>query len=455
MSVVKIKSFWGHKQGIGFWEGADRVAMNLHSGRFAVADGVSQSHLSNIWANIICQSYVKSSLPAYENWIEHYVSNEMVSDCHLWESQAEEVMRTAPSEKAFLLQLTQEEYRYAGSTLAGIVVEKQKLFYHVLGDSCIFVFDNQGRLEKCLSTVKEGESITTHPDYLCSGGRMVGVPLHGILPLKTGYVMIMTDAFSDWFKAKISQHPSFVNKLWELSCHGNFIHLVESARDNDDIKMKDDDVALLMLRIEDGDSEQHFEVVYSDSMEELLKLDETSIEIIEKQEIDKDLQKKTEHEVSESYNLEPIIITSPPEESPLKSETVGKQDEISSEEHDSKAFEFEKLLISSEGTQMEWPEPINEFQMKDSIHVDDKANTVTLRELQPKEYDPDEKMEFVDIQKSCEEQREDEVSIVAHSTEISAPPCCPTEAKVKNRVWLHMLWVLRKKTYYFFLNRQL
>jgi hypothetical protein len=55
-----------------------------------------------------------------------------------------------------------------------------------------------------------------------------------------------------------------IEKLWALNTHDEFMELVENARDI--ISMEDDDVALLMLHIEEGNG---YEVLYCDTMEAL------------------------------------------------------------------------------------------------------------------------------------------------------------------------------------------
>lgn len=270
MSVFKIKSFLDHKRGIDYWDGADRYAMNLERGRFAVADGVSHSYLPNLWAGILCESFVNSEASSNEDWIGQYAKNQLFMDTQRWGEMSETVLRDATEEAAFLLQLSRDEFQYAGSTLVGIVIEDKSIFYNVLGDSCLFVFDKDSETLVHFSTINEEEGFTNSPDYFLSSGKVVGTWKHGQIPLKEGYVFLATDALSDWLIKEYNQNPAVMDQLWNLNTHDEFMRLVEDARDAD--VMKDDDVALIMLKIESGEDE-NYELLYCDTLELLMAKD--------------------------------------------------------------------------------------------------------------------------------------------------------------------------------------
>lgn len=264
MYSIKIKSFFDHKRGIDYWDGADRSAMNLERGRFAMADGVTHSYLPNLWAEILCESFVNSDAEADEDWIGYYSNSQLNADCQLWRVRSEYTLKNATEEETFLLQLSKDECHYAGSTLVGIAIEDNFVFYNVLGDSCLFVFDKEKKALSSYSTINEKLGFTTTPDFLFSAGKVVGQWKHGSVPLTPGYILLMTDALSEWFTKIFAENPAWIEKLWTLNTHDEFMELVENARDI--FSMEDDDVALLMLRIEEGNG---YEVLYCDTMEAL------------------------------------------------------------------------------------------------------------------------------------------------------------------------------------------
>ena len=267
MSLIKIKSFLDHKRGLSYWDGADRNAMNLEQGRFAVADGVSHSFLPNLWAGILCESFVNSKVWAEADWIRLYADNQLTFDCQRWSKMVEATMQNATEDEAFLLQLSRDEFHYAGSTLVGIAIKERSVHYNVLGDSCLFVFDKEAETLVPISTINEGEGFTNRPDYFLSSGKVVGNWKHGQMPLKEGYVFLMTDALSDWLIKEYAQNPAVLDQLWNLNTHDEFMRLVEEARDAD--VMKDDDVALMMLKIESGE-EGGYELLCCDTLESLM-----------------------------------------------------------------------------------------------------------------------------------------------------------------------------------------
>lgn len=278
MEPILIKSFLDHKSGVSYWDGADRSAMNLTLGRFAVADGVSQSYLPNLWANILCNSFVKSEIAPNDDWIGQYAVSQLASDCQIWEEQSEEVFENATEEEAFLLSLSQEEYRYAGTTLVGIALKDHSLFYNVLGDSCLFVYDSDTNSLVSYSTVDEQHGFTNRPDFFYSEGKIVGRWKHGKLPLKPGYLLLMTDALSDWLTKEFNKDSSLIEKLWALKTHKDFMQIVEEARSEN--SMKDDDVALLILKVS-SDVADSFELLYADTIESLMATQSEDIELAE------------------------------------------------------------------------------------------------------------------------------------------------------------------------------
>ena len=278
MEPILIKSFLGHKSGVSYWDGADRSAMNLTLGRFAVADGVSQSYLPNLWANILCNSFVKSEMAPNDDWIGQYAVSQLASDCQMWEEQSEEVFENATEEEAFLLSLSQEEYRYAGTTLVGIALKDHSLFYNVLGDSCLFVYDSDTNNLVSYSTVNEQYGFTNRPDFFYSKGKIVGRWKHGKLPLKPGYLLLMTDALSDWLTKEFNKDCSLIEKLWALKTHEDFMRIVEEARSKN--SMKDDDVALLIMKVS-SDVADSYELLYADTIESLMATQPEDIELAE------------------------------------------------------------------------------------------------------------------------------------------------------------------------------
>lgn len=267
MSSIKIKSFLGPKGGVDYHDGEDRFALNVELGRFAVADGVSQSYLPNLWAEILCEAFVKSHAKADENWIEQYAVCQMASDCHYWGQQSEAFLNNGSEDENFWLKIKRDKYHYAGSTLVGIAIKEKSLYFNVLGDSCLFLFNQETRKLNSYSTVNEQEGFTNHPDFLWSAGDVVGKSKYGQLPLAPGYVLLATDKISEWIIRRYARDSHLIERLWSLDSHEAFMSLVEESRS--DNSMDDDDVALMIFRIE-SDVAEGFEVLFCDEMVSLV-----------------------------------------------------------------------------------------------------------------------------------------------------------------------------------------
>lgn len=269
MSHIKVKSFIFHSHGIRYWDCADRIAMNIRKGRFAVADGVTRSYLPNLWAEILCNSFVNDKAQANEDWIGSYITGRIIADCQKWAEECQQTLQDATEDERFVLELSLGHNNEACSTFAGIAIADDSLYYNVIGDSCIFVEDKEKteNLQK-LSSTNEREGYANRPYYISSSGHIHGEWKYGYLKLRNGYVMLMTDAISNWVLKKRQETPDFMDQLWALTSHEDFIQMIEKSRDTDELK--DDDVALLMLRIEDFNG-TGYQVEYYDNIHQHIK----------------------------------------------------------------------------------------------------------------------------------------------------------------------------------------
>lgn len=354
MSSIKIKSFLGPKGGVDYHDGEDRFAMNVELGRFAVADGVSQSFLPNLWAEILCEAFVKSQVKADKNWIEEYAVSQMASDCHYWGQQSEAFLSNGTEDENFWLQLKRDKYHYAGSTLVGIVFADKLLHYNVLGDSCLFLYNKGTGKLNSYSTVNEQEGFTNHPDFLWSAGNVVGKSKYGQLPLAPGYVLLATDKISEWIIKRYAQDSHLIERLWSLDSHEAFMSLVEESRS--DNSMDDDDVALMIFRIE-SDVAEGFEVLFCDEMvslvgqeTETLPLEPTPSEhTVDDSEIDMDETVRGDLTNSESV-IENNILEQEAHEKGHSSPEINEieQEEKINDNQPQEAFSLEGIIMDSD-----------------------------------------------------------------------------------------------------------
>ena len=444
MSSIKIKAFLGSKSGVDYHDGEDRMAMNVKLGRFAVADGVTQSYLPNLWAEILCEAFVKSHAKADVDWIEQYAADKMVSDCHSWAQQSEIFLNNGTEDENFWLQIKRDKYHYAGSTLVGIAITEKCLYYNVLGDSCLFLFNQETKELTSYSTVNEQEGFTNRPDFLWSAGNVIGKSKFGQLPLKPGYILLATDKISEWIIKSYPQDPHLLEQLWSLDSHEAFISLVEESRRNN--SMDDDDVALMIFQIK-SDIEEDFEVLFCDKMVSLLGQGEAipSLKLTPSENNIEDIETDMDETICDDLNSsKPIIENSILEHqthevehpSPEINEIGQKEESIAYQSKETMAFEVE----------------ITDCDALDSDKISDN-NTNTVDEgLQKKKYEFTIEPEFqLDENK---EQSELGIERDLEDTDVSIRPQSGMSNNASNQSWknhsiyetacIKIRWMLRK-----------
>ena len=205
MEPIKIKAFITHKKSLSFKECADRYAINLANGRFAIADGVTHSYMPNIWSEIVCNTYVENKFMSNNNWFDNYCTSKLEEDIRTWEKNVRNVENEAEDEVAFLYSLSKDAYGFGATTLAGIHIDNKNVTIDVLGDSTIFQISKNEEITRYFSTVDPLKGYNNHPNYIGSNGSVYGSAISNSFPLETGFIMLMTDALSEWFMQQLKQ----------------------------------------------------------------------------------------------------------------------------------------------------------------------------------------------------------------------------------------------------------
>ena len=364
MSSIKIKSFLGAKGGVSTHDGADRMAMNLEQGRFAVADGVSRSYQPGVWADILCEAFVKSHAKADENWIEQYAVSQMTSDCHSWAQQSEAFLNNGTEDDKFWLQIIRDKYHYAGATLVGIVFADKLLHYNVLGDSCLFLLNKETGELNSYSTIKEQEGFTNHPDFLWSAGNVVGKSKYGQLALSPGYVLLATDKISEWIIKRYAKDHHLIDYLWSLDSHEAFMSLVEESRK--DNSMDDDDVALMIFQIE-SEVVEGFELLFCDEMVSLVGQETTTppLELSPSEHISDDSDTAADEAIHGDFSIS----------QPVNDNNIPVQETHEDEDTYSEVNELEQKEEASDNLSHELSSPEVEVMDSDVQALNDNSNS--------------------------------------------------------------------------------
>lgn len=228
------------------------MAYNLSAARFSISDGVSQSYMSGIWADLLVSNYVNSSLSSGTEYYDS-LKGQIKKLGEQWEEKTKIIEESANEISKKRLESSRKDHPYAAATFAGITINSDKIFYDVLGDSCIFIINRDSDI-KVLSTISKDGMFDPYPDYITSKATLRGKWHSGVETIREGFVFMMTDALSEWFINLLKEDHLFAQKLWHIHSHAEFEYLLLKERNRIIEKekrfaLKDDDCALIMLKI--------------------------------------------------------------------------------------------------------------------------------------------------------------------------------------------------------------
>jgi len=237
----------------------DWVEANPVSGLYAVADGVSNSYHPEYVSKALCILFTQRDATMFDNWPDRF-RHEIIPDLqNIWRISVNEfVASLTPFNKRFE-KARAERWHTGASTFCGVAIEEKSLRAHfaVIGDSTLFFVGDDGYYDSfCTSPSDLDEKGYNHIDYssstqaVVSDGTIVGEWLNGSIIIRSGYIVLLTDAMAKWFQDLhfAGLHPERI--LWELEEQNDFVKLAEQWRANGAMN---DDLAVLILRIDTKD----------------------------------------------------------------------------------------------------------------------------------------------------------------------------------------------------------
>ena len=253
---ILVKMFLTSKFG-GAEFSQDQLCVNFSKGRFAVADGVTNSYHPEAMAKALCQAFVKGHIPV-EQWPSQFREIVHRQVAGIWEEEVAAYEKTLSGRRLAQERNIREFLPAGASTLAGIAIDadKQAAYYQIIGDSTVFVFDREGRFQCFCTNEREqrpdgSEYVVydNHPQCIVADGRMMGDWLSGEVALPNdGFIVLLTDAASEWLQEKSMGDPETVKRLWEIADAKAFSAFVDDCRERE-MKMNDD-VAVIILKCE-------------------------------------------------------------------------------------------------------------------------------------------------------------------------------------------------------------
>lgn len=243
--IDSISSFCTHKRGETDSDIQDYIGINNEKQRFALSDGVTNSVLPQLWAQLLVEDYLNVESA------DDFPSPNLPSIFLEKKNNAKEFMT---EDQLFMLDLAEEEFVTSAATFAGISIGDDILSWKVIGDSCIFILFENGEI-KCISSNKNsiGENgiiqmvFNNHPDVLRSDGTIKGKWISESIGIEPAWIVIMSDRMSEWFVSQYNQEHDPVNLLRSIRDDDHFENFVDNEYKAQRLKSDDESVILIHI----------------------------------------------------------------------------------------------------------------------------------------------------------------------------------------------------------------
>ena len=249
MDVIS-KQFTTHKRGETDIDNQDSIYIDVNNHRYALSDGVSMSFLPRLLADVLTEKYVASSK-------EEIFPPNNLSD--LFQQRKEEYLASLDEFGTTLQEIAEETFVTGAATFVGLALSDQNLSYCVLGDSCLFIISERGRM-RCICSekivVEQDESIYVafgnHPCQIHSDGKVIGEFIEETIPLEAGWIILMSDKISKWFIDRYNAGDNALEQLFSLQSNEEFEALIEAEFQAG--RIDNDDCSAIIIRVQEPDS---------------------------------------------------------------------------------------------------------------------------------------------------------------------------------------------------------
>jgi hypothetical protein len=233
VGTLRCRSLASPKKGNSADEYEDASAFDRGAGRFAIADGASESVFAKEWAGILCRSYVAESLdPA--RVLE-------------WRQQMQKAWSASVLTGELPWYLEEKLQEGAFATFLGLTVVEGAWRAIAIGDSCLFHTRSDALL--AAFPMDRADDFGTRPSLIGSRQRSIVAPMIAEGQFRPGdRIMLMTDALSEWFLQACEAGATPWLELARLD-HDNFPRWIDEQRET--LAIKNDDVTLLVLEMDE------------------------------------------------------------------------------------------------------------------------------------------------------------------------------------------------------------
>ena len=258
---MRVKSFITHKRGQTFSSIQDSIAINEEKCRFALSDGVSDSVLPEIWANILTNSFIN-----VDN-VELFPTVDMQNEFLL---RKEAYISNLDREALYLFKLIEKRFRTGSATFIGIELNNNILSWQIIGDSCLFLV-HEGQPVQCICSNpvvidKNGHisvKFDNYPNQIHSDGTLCGEWIKGSCSFTNGCLLMMSDAMSAWFIDQYNKGNDPQKQIDSLEDNNEFEIFVNNLCQCG--LLESDDESVIILNIDD--SSNYPQTINDDSSE--------------------------------------------------------------------------------------------------------------------------------------------------------------------------------------------
>lgn len=241
-----IKKFIKPHPDYGIENLEDRLGINTSATRMVVADGMTLSYLSGLFAEAIINKFLNESVPI--DTLKDgsaFTSSDVVET---WSKQVEQIeAKYEGTDAGWLLQNRKKNTPHGDCTLAGIDMSQQGCVTAIaIGDCCIFFLSGDGKLLKTIPNIEVGQ-FNNAPDYISSTGNIYGRIYTEQVPIVTGgYIVLMSDAVAEWFLKNLDKKPSSLEQIWQLKDQKEMNVFFDAEYHNH--RIKGDDIAIIIIK---------------------------------------------------------------------------------------------------------------------------------------------------------------------------------------------------------------
>ena len=264
MMNLTIYRFKIHKKEESFDDYQDASKVNKEHSRYAVADGATRSFFPKFWAELLVEHFCEMADPflSEENWQERLAPIQKK-----WYKRVEE---TVKARNQFYLTNSFNAQEPAVATFIGLEIDKvdRKWRAIVIGDSCLFHKSSSG-FKSYL--IERSEEFTNQPEVFASfPERNHYNPTFVGGEIQCGDIFILaTDALAKWIiqHEEADQLDLALNQLTRIKTDKQFNSFVDLARDQENIRLVNDDVTLMLISIEEAvspETEENAEEISSE-----------------------------------------------------------------------------------------------------------------------------------------------------------------------------------------------